>query len=99
MALMTFDVYDTLVQLERSSDGRSLSSEQTEEYRRIIRSIGPNYRILKYLMNFLVNEVSVHADENKMIPSNIGIVFGPTLMRPRVETMVILNFNFFIRHY
>lgn len=38
-------------------------------------------------MRFLVNEVSTHSEVNKMTPSNIAIVFGPTLLRPKVETI------------
>ena len=38
-------------------------------------------------MKFLVTEVCTHSAVNKMTPSNLAIVFGPTLMRPEVETM------------
>ncbi|XP_068090124.1 rho GTPase-activating protein 45 isoform X2 [Hyperolius riggenbachi] len=37
---------------------------------------------LQYLMKHLCR-VSEHEQQNKMSPSNIGIVFGPALMRPR----------------
>lgn len=32
---------------------------------------------------FLSNRVSERADENKMTASNLGIIFGPTLIKPR----------------
>uniref|UniRef100_A0A665X1G7 Rho GTPase-activating protein 29 n=1 Tax=Echeneis naucrates TaxID=173247 RepID=A0A665X1G7_ECHNA len=41
-----------------------------------------NYRTLRYLMAHL-NRVTEQADENKMTASNLGIIFGPTLVKPR----------------
>ncbi|XP_054914286.1 rho GTPase-activating protein 29-like isoform X1 [Poeciliopsis prolifica] len=41
-----------------------------------------NYRTLRYLITHL-NRVSKQADENKMNASNLGIIFGPTLVKPR----------------
>ena len=35
---------------------------------------------LEYLFHFIA-EVSEHSEVNKMAPSNLAIVFGPTLMR------------------
>ena len=33
-------------------------------------------------------------DKNKMNPGNLGVVFGPTLMRPEVETNgYLMNLN------
>ncbi|KAM6918899.1 rho GTPase-activating protein 29-like [Xenentodon cancila] len=42
----------------------------------------PNYRTLCYLVAHL-NRVTKQAEENKMTASNLGIIFGPTLMKPR----------------
>uniref|UniRef100_A0A7N6B590 Rho GTPase-activating protein 29 n=1 Tax=Anabas testudineus TaxID=64144 RepID=A0A7N6B590_ANATE len=41
-----------------------------------------NYRTLRYLITHL-NIVTEKADENKMTASNLGIIFGPTLVKPR----------------
>ncbi|MEQ2273956.1 Rho GTPase-activating protein 29, partial [Xenotaenia resolanae] len=41
-----------------------------------------NYRSLRHLIAHL-NRVSKQADENKMTTSNLGIIFGPTLVKPR----------------
>ncbi|XP_021176563.2 rho GTPase-activating protein 29 isoform X1 [Fundulus heteroclitus] len=41
-----------------------------------------NYRTLRHLIAHL-NRVSKQADENKMTASNLGIIFGPTLVKPR----------------
>ncbi|XP_071347432.1 rho GTPase-activating protein 29-like isoform X2 [Trachinotus anak] len=41
-----------------------------------------NYRTLRYLIAHL-NRVMEQAEENKMTASNLGIIFGPTLVKPR----------------
>ncbi|XP_054622882.1 rho GTPase-activating protein 29-like isoform X2 [Dunckerocampus dactyliophorus] len=41
-----------------------------------------NYCTLHYLVAHL-NRVAEQADENKMTASNLGIIFGPTLVKPR----------------
>lgn len=40
-----------------------------------------------YLCACFMYSVSTHADKNKMHASNIGVVFGPTLMRPLEESV------------
>ncbi|XP_029473299.1 LOW QUALITY PROTEIN: rho GTPase-activating protein 29 [Rhinatrema bivittatum] len=42
----------------------------------------PNFNTLQYLIGHL-HRVAQQADENKMSASNLGIIFGPTLIRPR----------------
>ncbi|NXU95258.1 RHG29 protein, partial [Xiphorhynchus elegans] len=42
----------------------------------------PNYNTLQYLTGHL-HRVTEQSDENKMSASNLGIIFGPTLLRPR----------------
>ena len=41
--------------------------------------------IVRYVIKFL-KKVSKFSDANKMAPDNLGIVFGPTLIRSREET-------------
>lgn len=41
-----------------------------------------NYRTLRFLIAHL-NKVTEQAEENKMTASNLGIIFGPTLVKPR----------------
>ncbi|XP_032064930.1 rho GTPase-activating protein 45 isoform X3 [Thamnophis elegans] len=43
---------------------------------------GTNLATLKYIMQHLKRIIELE-DDNKMSSSNLGIVFGPTLMRPR----------------
>ncbi|XP_018414723.1 PREDICTED: rho GTPase-activating protein 29 isoform X2 [Nanorana parkeri] len=42
----------------------------------------PNYNTLQFLMGHL-HRVTEEVEENKMTASNLGIIFGPTLIRPR----------------
>ncbi|NWU92039.1 RHG29 protein, partial [Upupa epops] len=42
----------------------------------------PNYNTLQYLIGHL-HRVTEQSGENKMSASNLGIIFGPTLIRPR----------------
>lgn len=44
-----------------------------------------NYDVFEYLVRFL-SKVSKFSDDNKMIASNIGIVFGPTVFRCPAES-------------
>ncbi|XP_064194745.1 rho GTPase-activating protein 29-like isoform X2 [Anguilla rostrata] len=41
-----------------------------------------HYRTLRFLLQHLYR-VTENADENKMTASNLGIIFGPTLIKPR----------------
>ncbi|KAM3604467.1 uncharacterized protein V6R79_011447 [Siganus canaliculatus] len=41
-----------------------------------------NYKTLRFLVAHL-NRVTEQAEENKMTASNLGIIFGPTLIKPR----------------
>ncbi|XP_028988069.1 rho GTPase-activating protein 29-like isoform X2 [Betta splendens] len=41
-----------------------------------------NYKTLRYLVTHL-NRVAEKSEENKMTASNLGIIFGPTLVKPR----------------
>ncbi|XP_069087516.1 rho GTPase-activating protein 29 isoform X1 [Pleurodeles waltl] len=42
----------------------------------------PSYKTLQYLIGHL-HRVTEQVEENKMSASNLGIIFGPTLIRPR----------------
>ncbi|CAF1184290.1 unnamed protein product [Adineta steineri] len=45
-----------------------------------------NYDLLHIIMKHL-NNVSKHNDKNLMTPVNLGVCFGPSLLRPEVETV------------
>ncbi|XP_020485869.1 oligophrenin-1 [Labrus bergylta] len=48
-----------------------------------------NREMLEMLIKHLVNVCS-HSEENLMIPSNMAVIFGPTLMRAKEETVAAM---------
>ncbi|XP_056616668.1 rho GTPase-activating protein 22 isoform X1 [Triplophysa dalaica] len=46
-----------------------------------------NYNLLKYICKFL-DEVQSHSAENKMSAQNLATVFGPNILRPKLEDPV-----------
>ncbi|KAJ3610110.1 hypothetical protein NHX12_022204 [Muraenolepis orangiensis] len=48
-----------------------------------------NYNLLKYICRFL-DEVQSRSNENKMSVQNLATVFGPNILRPRVEDPVTM---------
>ncbi|XP_056643046.1 rho GTPase-activating protein 26 isoform X2 [Diorhabda carinulata] len=54
-----------------------------------------NFEVLKILMKHLTNVVA-KCDKNLMTVSNLGVCFGPTLLRPEEETVAsILDLKFY----
>ncbi|KAJ8934274.1 hypothetical protein NQ318_005594 [Aromia moschata] len=54
-----------------------------------------NFEVLKILMKHLTNVVA-KSDKNLMTVSNLGVCFGPTLLRPEEETVAsILDLKFY----
>ncbi|XP_024913676.1 rho GTPase-activating protein 22 isoform X2 [Cynoglossus semilaevis] len=49
----------------------------------------PNYNLLKYICKFL-DEVQSHCNENKMSVQNLATVFGPNILRPKMEDPVAI---------
>ncbi|XP_061083590.1 rho GTPase-activating protein 22 [Conger conger] len=43
-----------------------------------------NYNLLKYICKFL-DEVQTHSSQNKMSVQNLATVFGPNILRPKME--------------
>ncbi|XP_062851276.1 rho GTPase-activating protein 22 [Trichomycterus rosablanca] len=48
-----------------------------------------NYNLLKYICKFL-DEVQSHSNENKMSVQNLATVFGPNILRPKMEDYVTM---------
>ncbi|XP_070782970.1 rho GTPase-activating protein 22 [Enoplosus armatus] len=49
----------------------------------------PNYNLLTYICKFL-DEVQSHCIENKMSVQNLATVFGPNILRPKMEDPVTI---------
>ncbi|XP_044531426.1 rho GTPase-activating protein 29-like [Gracilinanus agilis] len=94
--LFLFHLYDELIGLAKES---KMMAEDPKEPRvegggadlsTILKKLrdclhklpDPNYATAKFLLGHL-HRVAQEADENKMTAKNLGIVFGPTLIRPR----------------
>uniref|UniRef100_A0A4X2M1M1 Chimerin 2 n=1 Tax=Vombatus ursinus TaxID=29139 RepID=A0A4X2M1M1_VOMUR len=78
----------------REIEGREISNpdERLEAVHEVLMLLPPaHYETLRYLMIHL-KKVTLNEKENFMNAENLGIVFGPTLMRPPEEsTLATLN--------
>uniref|UniRef100_G3VCY9 Rho GTPase-activating protein 29 n=1 Tax=Sarcophilus harrisii TaxID=9305 RepID=G3VCY9_SARHA len=94
--LFLFHLYDELIGLAKESQNVNEDSKQAgpeavnAELNKVLKKIkallkklpGPNYNTIEYLIGHL-NRVVQKSEENKMPASNLGIIFGPTLIRPQ----------------
>ncbi|XP_028842437.1 GEM-interacting protein isoform X2 [Denticeps clupeoides] len=92
--LMTFDLYKNFITVGKAL--QRLNEKETggavddivHNLKEIVERLPPyNYRTLQHMIVHLVR-VSENYEENKMSPGNLGIIFGPTLMRPLVSADV-----------
>eukprot|EP00339_Tiarina_fusa_P002662 CAMPEP_0117012312 /NCGR_PEP_ID=MMETSP0472-20121206/10391_1 /TAXON_ID=693140 ORGANISM="Tiarina fusus, Strain LIS" /NCGR_SAMPLE_ID=MMETSP0472 /ASSEMBLY_ACC=CAM_ASM_000603 /LENGTH=299 /DNA_ID=CAMNT_0004715353 /DNA_START=254 /DNA_END=1153 /DNA_ORIENTATION=+ len=80
--LMPFSLYDKIVHLERENPDDKLEQYTTD----IMPNLGETRPTLEYLIRFL-RQMCENSAANKMSASNASIVFGPTLVRAKVETI------------
>ncbi|KAM9989661.1 hypothetical protein ACTFIY_005703 [Dictyostelium cf. discoideum] len=81
--LLTFDLYKNFLASIDIKDKNSKIS-----FIKSLLSALPkeNYDLLQILLKFL-NTIQVHSSINKMTSSNLAIVFSPTLLRPKEESL------------
>lgn len=80
--LITYDVYDTLIELTKIPEGPNQREQRIEGMKAALADLPRvNYEVLEYLMAHLARVV-VLEKENLMTPMNIAVVFAPTIMRP-----------------
>uniref|UniRef100_A0A674P8M5 Rho GTPase-activating protein 24 n=1 Tax=Takifugu rubripes TaxID=31033 RepID=A0A674P8M5_TAKRU len=61
-----------------------------KELKQLVESLPPvNYNLLKYICRFL-DEVQSYSGVNKMTVQNLATVFGPNILRPKVEDPVAI---------
>ncbi|XP_037608928.1 rho GTPase-activating protein 24 isoform X1 [Sebastes umbrosus] len=61
-----------------------------KELRKLVENLPPvNYNLLKYICRFL-DEVQSYSGVNKMSVQNLATVFGPNILRPKVEDPVTI---------
>jgi len=82
--LLGFDLYEPLIDIHRNSN----EEEQKQLLLQLLNQklSAPRLRFLKYLMIFL-EEVAKWSEKNRMVSTNLSIVFGPALLRPLNETI------------
>ncbi|GAA6220007.1 rho GTPase-activating protein 22-like isoform X3 [Lates japonicus] len=67
-----------------------LAKDEEEELGKQVSTLPlPNYNLLKYICKFL-DEVQSHCSENKMSVQNLATVFGPNILRPKMEDPVTI---------
>ncbi|MCI4391825.1 hypothetical protein PGIGA_G00138950 [Pangasianodon gigas] len=92
--LLTFDLYNEfinagkdiqkLTERDHSAESAQIVENIVSNLKQILARLPPcNYSTLQYMMAHLYR-IS-ECEENKMSPGNLGIVFGPTLLRPLVS--------------
>ncbi|XP_059583252.1 N-chimaerin isoform X1 [Alligator mississippiensis] len=86
--LITYDAYPKFIESAKTTD----PDEQLEILHEALKLLPPAHcETLRYLMAHL-KRVTLHEKENLMNAENLGIVFGPTLMRaPELDAMAALN--------
>ncbi|XP_043922760.1 beta-chimaerin [Protopterus annectens] len=86
--LITYDAYAKCIEAAKLSK----TDERLEMIHEALSSLPPaHYETLRYLMTHL-KKVTLCEKDNFMNTENLGIVFGPTLMRPPEEnTLTTLN--------
>ncbi|XP_075367904.1 N-chimaerin isoform X1 [Mycteria americana] len=86
--LITYDAYPKFIESAKTTD----PDEQLEILHEALKLLPPAHcETLRYLMAHL-KRVTLHEKENLMSAENLGIVFGPTLMRaPELDAMAALN--------
>nr|XP_056711439.1 rho GTPase-activating protein 10 isoform X1 [Euleptes europaea] len=84
--LMTYDLYGEFIVPVKSG---SPESRVNAVHFLVHKLPEKNKEMLDILVKHLAN-VSNHAKKNLMTVANLGVVFGPTLMRPQEETVAAL---------
>ncbi|XP_070194646.1 rho GTPase-activating protein 45-like isoform X3 [Littorina saxatilis] len=81
--LLTFRLYSDFIHTAKENMAGSLLGDKiVERLMSLVRKLPPsNFRTCAVLMHHL-HRVAAHSDLNQMSSSNLGIVFGPTLLRP-----------------
>ncbi|XP_074643925.1 rho GTPase-activating protein 29-like isoform X2 [Tubulanus polymorphus] len=80
--LLTYQLYPEFIRIARE-DTPSNRASTINKLGYLVKLLPrPNYRSLGLLIHHL-DKVSMYESENQMTASNLGIVFGPTLLKPR----------------
>jgi len=81
--LFTFALYDDFMRVSRNYEKSKSEMHALQDACELIRQMPASHRACLAIMLKHLNQVSLYSDENKMTPSNLGVVFGPTLFRAK----------------
>ncbi|XP_029029424.1 oligophrenin-1-like isoform X2 [Betta splendens] len=84
--LMTYSLHRDLVCAAKSDN---LDFRLSEIHSLTYKLPEKSREMLEMLIKHLVNVCS-HSDQNRMTPSNMAVIFGPTLMRAKEETVAAM---------
>ncbi|KAH8397952.1 hypothetical protein KR222_007116 [Zaprionus bogoriensis] len=89
--LMTYHYHSGFIEAAKKE---SLNQRVNEVHKLVYKLPQPNFEMLDMVIRHLT-EVSRKYEKNKMSVFNLGVVFGPTLLRPLEETVAaILDIKF-----
>ncbi|MEE6471709.1 hypothetical protein FKM82_009347 [Ascaphus truei] len=87
--LIPYSMFDQFLTAVQNPD----IEERMEIIKELVRNLPkPNHATMKYMTSHL-KRVMEHCESNRMSTQNIGIVFGPTLMRPEKELFINIASN------
>merc|ERR1719460_191004 len=84
--IMTFSLHSRFIEAAKCD---SYSRRLSQIHRLVQQLPSPNQRMLEILLSHLANVVD-KSDKNLMTVSNLGVCFGPTLLRAEEETVAAI---------
>ncbi|PAV62391.1 hypothetical protein WR25_26738 [Diploscapter pachys] len=89
--LMTFELHNTFINAAKWDDSRT----RLEHIHYYVYKLPPDHKRMLEMVIRHLRRVADRSDENLMTVGNLGVCFGPTLLRPKEETMsAIMDIKF-----
>eukprot|EP01101_Sappina_pedata_P006348 TRINITY_DN3129_c0_g1_i1.p1 TRINITY_DN3129_c0_g1~~TRINITY_DN3129_c0_g1_i1.p1 ORF type:complete len:968 (-),score=294.91 TRINITY_DN3129_c0_g1_i1:9-2912(-) len=83
--LLTFKLYDDFVQTCLSSQNQSNMSTMDEKIRKLVGGMPVHHKAVLEFIFFFLTKVIKKSNENKLGAAQLGVVFGPLILRPKKE--------------
>ncbi|KAB7508047.1 Rho GTPase-activating protein 26 [Armadillidium nasatum] len=93
--LMTYDLHNDFIAAAKKANAEKKEKEKKERkhinltHQLVHKLPETNFKVLKTLIQHLCN-VAKKSDKNLMTVSNLGVCFGPTLLRPEEESVAAI---------
>jgi RhoGAP domain len=89
-SLVPFNLYEPFIELFSDESAQVDKDVRIDRCNAMLATVPQHRRVIvDFLFDFL-HELSKSAKHNKMTPNNLGIVFGPNLIRPREHTQTTM---------